>query len=170
MSLKVPILPLVWRPSLESLGEGATGHVSQASLNKRELLAFKRFAAWRPQRRLSKPQFRSAQYEAFISEMLALQHKPLANHPNIVNLKGLCWEIVDNGNEVLPVLVFDQAQFDLEQFLSLPESFEYGIKDRMFICGDVSNALCALHSSGMLQSCIDKYELVLIFEYRNCPR
>src|SRR5215469_16326940 len=69
LSLKVPILPLMWRPSLESLGEGATGHVSQAPLNKRESLAFKRFAAWRPQWGVSKAQFRSTQYDAFISEM-----------------------------------------------------------------------------------------------------
>lgn len=96
--------------------------------------------------------------------MLALQHSPLANHPNIVKLKGLCWEVTDNENEVLPVLVFDQAQFDLEQFLSLPESVEYGIEDRMFILGDISDAICALHSSGILQPCIGEYRVVINIE------
>src|SRR5579871_1808558 len=74
LSLKVPILPLVWRQSLDSLGEGATGRISRSPLNKRNSLAFKRFAPWTPQRRISKAQFRSAQYEAFISEMAALRH------------------------------------------------------------------------------------------------
>lgn len=149
-SLKVTVLPLVWRSSLESLGEGATGQISQAALNARDLLAFKRFAPWRSQRGLSKAQFRSDQYEAFVSEMTALQCGPLATHPNIVNLEGLCWEITSDADEVLPVLVYRQAQCDLEEFLSLSEGLQCSVNDRMLICGEIARALKTIHSCGAL--------------------
>ena len=146
----VYILPLVWNPSLEQLGEGATGRISQSPLNKAASFAFKRFSPWRIQSGLSKEKFRSLQYQSMISEIAALQDLPLYNHPNVVNLEGLSWEIL-NDKEVLPVLVFKKAEFgDLENFLSLPEAADLTIEDRMAICGEISRALLTMHERGTL--------------------
>lgn len=146
----VYILPLVWNPSLEQLGEGATGRISQSPFNKAASFAFKRFSPWRIQSGLSKENFRSLQYQSMISEIAALQDLPLYNHPNVVSLYGLSWEIL-NDKEVLPVLVFKKAECgDLENFLSLPEAADLTIENRMAICGEISRALLTMHERGTL--------------------
>src|SRR4051794_35448633 len=100
IALDVNIFPLVWKPALEDLGEGATGLVSWSPLNKRHSLAFKRLVPWKEDSGVSKGKFRTLQYNALVSEMAVLKCPRINHHPNIINLEGLCWQIAENSTEV----------------------------------------------------------------------
>jgi len=149
IALKVNILPLTWRPALESLGEGATGLVSQSPLNSQIEFAFKRFNRVNRSPTLSEADFRTLQYDAMISEMVTLSCPQIYDHPNIVNLEGLCWELLPGSDEVWPVLAFRKAEGgDLLHFLSSPDALEFDSDDLLTVCGEVGKALRMMHLCG----------------------
>jgi hypothetical protein len=149
IALEVNVLPLTWRPALESLGEGATGLVSQSPLNSRIEFAFKRFKRINSNAALSEADFRNLQYDAMISEMVTLSCPQIYDHPNIVNLEGLCWELLPGSDEVWPVLAFRKAEGgDLLHFMSSPDALEFGSDDLLAVCGEVAKGLRIMHLCG----------------------
>lgn len=149
MLLKVNLLPLTWSPALEGLGSGATAQISQFSLNVQTTFAFKRFNHINPNSDLSDEQFLNQQYNALIAEIIALSSPHIYNHPNIVNLEGISWEILDDSVGVFPVLVFRRAECgDLRRFLSSPEAVDLSFDDRLAICVEVVRALKIMHECG----------------------
>jgi hypothetical protein len=84
-----------------------------------------------------------------VSEVLILSQPPIQNHPNIINLEGICWEIKPRTEKVVPVLVFEKATWDLKQFLSAQEGMNMSMDDRLKICGDIGSAIVALHDYGL---------------------
>lgn len=151
-ALDVNIFPLTWRPALEVLGEGLTGSVSQSPLNAQVAFAFKRFnplsanvpgcsdAAWL-----------SSGYDALLSEIIALSSSKIYDHPNVVNLEGLCWEIRRDSEEVWPVLVFRKADLgSLDKFLSFSSADWLSFDNLMAIAGDVAKGLLAFHDCSKL--------------------
>ena len=86
-------------------------------------------------------------------EVLILGQPPIRNHPNIVDLEGICWEIkpwTEKGTEkVSPVLVFEKASWDLQQFMNVRKSMNMEFEDRLKICADVGGAVMALHAYGL---------------------
>lgn len=106
----VNILPISWQSGLQVLGSGAQSVVSQSIQNAQRSFAFKRSHS----RSVPEDMFR-----AFSSEVRVLQHPPVRNHPNVLNLEGVCWEAQSNSNAVLPGLVFEKAPHgDLRSFMS----------------------------------------------------
>jgi len=81
-----------------------------------------------------------------ISEVLILSQPPIRSHPNIVNLEGICWEITPRTEKAVPVLVFEKAVWDLQQFMKVNEGMNMSIDDRLKICADIGNAIMALHA------------------------
>jgi len=147
--LQVEIFPLTWQPSLERLGQGATGSISQSALNDQIYFAFKRFHRINTNPELTESDFRRLQFDAMISEMVVLSCPEVYDHPNVVNLEGLCWEVMRPSGEVWPVLVFQRAKCgDLRHFLELPEAGSFDLDDRIVICGEVSKALRIMHQCG----------------------
>ena len=84
-----------------------------------------------------------------MSEVLILSQPPIQNHPNIVDLEGICWEIKPRTEKVVPVLVFEKASCDLQQFMNVREGMDMVIEDRLKICGDIGSAIMALHAYGL---------------------
>jgi hypothetical protein len=141
-ALRVNILPLTWQPALEELGEGGMGLVNQSSLNADISFAYKRFNP-------KNDRFRDLQYEAMISEIVALSCPGISRHPNITALEGLCWEVQRSSGEVLPVLVLQKAECgDLRRFSTMPDAATLGINARMAYCGEMAKALKILHQRG----------------------
>ena len=84
-----------------------------------------------------------------MSEVLILSQPPIRNHPNIVDLEGVCWEIKPGTEEAVPVLVFEKAPWDLQHFMKVREGMGLAFEDRLKMCADVGGAIMALHAYGL---------------------
>ena len=87
-----------------------------------------------------------------ISELAILRHKPIASHPNISKLEGICWEVTAGEDRVLPVLVFEKATYgDLFYFRDTDEGKKLTVVQKVSLCAQVLGALYTLHASRKLR-------------------
>ena len=136
----VDYLPITWQPALSTLGDGGSGTISQSTFMIKKPLAFKRFHS---------TENSDEGFLPMMSEVLILSQPPIQNHPNIVNLEGICWEIKPGTEGAVPVLVFEKAPWDLQQFMNAREGMDMSFEDRLKICADVGGAIMALHAYGL---------------------
>ena len=136
----VDYLPITWQPALSSLGTGGSGTISQSTFIPEKPLAFKRF---------HDSENHDGGFLPMMSEVLILSQPPIRNHPNIVDLEGICWEIKPTTEKAVPVLVFEKASWDLQQFMNVREGMAMVLEDRLKICADVGGAIAALHAYGL---------------------
>ena len=136
----VDYLPITWQPALSSLGIGGSGTISQSTFIAEKPLAFKRF---------HHSEDSDDDFSSLISEVLILSQPPIQNHPNIVDLEGVCWEIKPRTEKAVPVLVFEKASWDLQQFMNVREGMDMVVEDRLKICADIGGAIVALHAYGL---------------------
>ena len=136
----VDYLPITWQPALNTLGDGGSGTISQSTFMSNKPLAFKRF---------HDSEDPDGSFLPIISEVLILSQPPIQNHPNIVDLEGICWEIKPSTEKAVPVLIFEKAPWDLQQFMNMPEGRNMVFEDRLKICADIGSAIAALHAYGL---------------------
>ena len=136
----VDYLPITWQPALNMLGVGGSGTISQSTFIAEKPLAFKRF---------HDSENPDGGFLPMMSEVLILSQPPIRNHPNIVDLEGICWEIKPSTEKAVPVLVFEKASWDLQQFMNVREGMDMSFEDRLKICADVGDAIMALHAYGL---------------------
>ena len=136
----VDYLPITWQPSLGTLGAGGSGTISQSTFMTEKPLAFKRF---------HDSEDSDDGFLPMMSEVLILSKPPIRNHPNIVDLEGICWEIKPSTEKAVPVLVFEKASWDLQQFMNVREGMDMSFEDRLKMCADVGGAIMALHAYGL---------------------
>ena len=136
----VDYLPITWQPALNTLGVGASGTISQSTFITEKPLAFKRFHDSENPNGGCLP---------MMSEVLILSQPPIRNHPNIVDLEGICWEIKPSTEKAVPVLVFKKASWDLQQFMNVREGMDMSFEDRLKICANIGDAIMALHAYGL---------------------
>ena len=136
----VDYLPITWQPALNTLGVGGSGTISQSTFITEKPLAFKRF---------HDSENNDDGFLPMMSEVLILSQPPIRNHPNIVDLEGICWEIKPSTEKAVPVLVFEKASWDLQQFMNVRESMDMSFENRVKICADVGDAIMALHAYGL---------------------
>ena len=84
-----------------------------------------------------------------MSEVQILSQPPIRDHPNIVDLEGICWEVEPCTEKAVPVLVFEKAPWDLQQFMNVREGMDMPFEGRLKICADVGGAIMALHAYGL---------------------
>ena len=149
-AVRLNILPVKWRPGLESLGEGATANINQSPLNSKISFAFKRFNQFSDSLpSLSNHDELLLKYNAILSEVVTLMHSEIYRHPNVVNLEGLCWEILSDSAQIRPVLVFRKADGgSLDKFISRHEAKSLSFADKIHICGEIAKGLRIIHLSG----------------------
>ena len=135
----VDYLPITWQPTLSTLGAGGSGTISQSTFISEKPLAFKRF---------HDSENPDGVFLSMMSEVLILSQPPIQNHPNIVDLEGICWEIKPSTEKAVPVLVFEKASWDLQQFMKVREGMDMVFEDRLKICADIGGAITALHAYG----------------------
>jgi hypothetical protein len=136
----VQYLPITWQPALSTLGVGGSGTISQSTFMTEKPLAFKRF---------HDSENSDDDFLPMMSEVLILSQPPIQNHPNIVDLEGICWEVNRWTEKAVPVLVFEKAPWDLQQFMNVREGMDMGLEDRLNICADIGGAIVALHAYGL---------------------
>ncbi|KAF8534599.1 kinase-like domain-containing protein [Trichophaea hybrida] len=150
----VDFLPITWNPALGDISQSGSGTICQSTFNQDLSLAFKRYHGFG-----NEPGY----FLPLISEVLILSQPPVVNHPNIIDLEGVCWEIKSPTNEAVPVLVFEKAAWDLSQFMNSEEALKMSTNDRLQICTDIGNALLTLHAYDVIHGDI-KPQNVLVFK------
>ena len=96
----VDYLPITWQPTLSTLGAGGSASISQSTFMTKKPLAFKRF---------HDSEISDGDFLPMMSEVLILSQPPIQDHPNIVDLEGICWEVKRWTERAVPVLVFEKA-------------------------------------------------------------
>lgn len=135
--LKIDFLPISWQPALDTLGSGATAEIRQALVSLQMSFAFKRIT--------HSTEFQDRAYRALTCEVAVLGHPSIQNHPNILRLQGICWD-VSIKDEVRPVLVFEKAHHgDLEHFMTSDSGYQLSIKERLSLCRDIVTAIATMH-------------------------
>ena len=136
----VDYLPITWQPALGTLGVGGSGTIHQSTFMTKKPLAFKQ---------LHHSEGSDCNFLPLMSEVLILSQPPIQNHPNIVDLEGICWEVKRWTERAVPVLVFEKASWDLQQFMNVREGMDMVVEDRLKICADIGGAILALHAYGL---------------------
>ena len=142
---KVELLPTSWLPGLELLGEGASGKISQSIISVDESFAFKRFERTRDP---------TERYTSLISELLILSQPSIAEHQNVIDLKGISWDVEQNPDEAVPVLVFEKLPWNLEQFAHSDRGKTLSIGEKLKVLNGIRRAITALHESCKYLVCI----------------
>ena len=69
------------------------------------------------------------------------------NHPHIVNLLGICWDLSLEGRAWL-VLVFEKAEFgNLKEFARLEVGKNLCFEDKLKLCTDIAVAVEDMHAA-----------------------
>jgi hypothetical protein len=134
----VDYVPITWQASLTTLGVGGSGTISQSTFITDMPLAFKRFHDGDSE----------IDFLPLMMEVLILSQPHIQSHPNIVNLEGVCWEVKPRTEKVIPVLVFEKAAWDLQQFMDVSEGVNMSINERLKLCADIGSAIMTLHAYG----------------------
>lgn len=138
-------LPIVWYPSYY-LGRGGFAVLNQSPVKAEFGFAFKRLGQH------SQPQDEEMEdFSSSITELAILRHKPIASHPNVIKLEGICWEVTAEEDRILPVLVFEKAKYgDMFQFRDMEEGKKLTIWQKVSLCAQILDALYTLHASRKL--------------------
>ena len=142
-NLMLELLPLNWDQQM--IGFGATSRVNESHGNPKTSFAYKRV---HDESKSSTPH--NVIYRMLTNEIVTLSGQIARNHPNIVQLQGICWEISSVNEDAWPVLVFEKAQFgDLYSFSMTPTGREMGLDQRLSLCVEIEKALVDMHSLSM---------------------
>jgi hypothetical protein len=147
--LGIEILPITWQAARQPIGIGATGRINEAFINLHTSFAFKCVSDSQKER-----ESKEAIIQVLINEVTVLGYKSIRNHPNIVELQGICWDVTsdDKGDDkVWPVLVFEKTQYeDLYNFAMLQVGRELCFAERLKLCTDVGMAIWDMHAISTL--------------------
>ena len=157
---EIEFLPITWQPALDHIGLGATAEIREASMSLQMSFAFKRpiFTS-----SFNLEELEKRVLPALIAEISVLSHPAVRNHPNVIHLEGVCWEIVSSEGEnvsrkgpifkrkggIVPVFVFEKAKHgDLHKFMAHTER-KLGFVERIKMCADIAKAIAEMHSHSM---------------------
>jgi hypothetical protein len=150
----------------EDLGRGASFVVQCARLpdrtnvssGKNISVALKRI---RPGRNSSRTR---QSFQEIIADLICLSHQPLHQHPNVVTLLGLGWELSPSTSDsrLWPYLILEYAVHGtLADFQNSGKILPYAEKKKIAL--DIADGLGAVHYSNIIHGDI-KSENILLFE------
>jgi len=149
--LQIDILPITWQAARQPIGVGATGRINEALINLHTSFAFKCVSDRQKER-----ENEEAIIRVLINEVIVLGHESIRNHPNIVELQGICWDVASgdkSDDKVWPVLVFKKTQYeDLYNFAMRPIGRALCFAKRLKLCIDVGTAIWDMHSNSKLSA------------------
>jgi serine/threonine protein kinase len=168
---------MTWVDAQGELGEGGQAVVSQTQTNVETVLAYKRrnsssigsrFSRGTTNQKLTLQDI----YREIAFEIMALGHPRIRDHPHIVQLHAISWEIQNVASwrhakdnlRVWPVLVFEKAdKGDLLKYVSTHS--ELDLARRVQLCREIALALAAAHENDIIHGDV-KPENVLVFGER----
>lgn len=148
--LEIDFLPIKWQPALSKVGAGGTAEIRQSLIHLQMSFAFKivKDAEWIDKiDETQRPREMKTRFRILLSEIFVLGHPSVREHPNIISLLGICWDILPSGC-VWPVLVFEKTALgDLWSFSESEEGKNISIETRLKLCADITTAVRDLHQS-----------------------
>ena len=153
-SLGVDFLPVSWQPAAAGIGVGGTASVRQSPADAKISFAIKAFKGAEDIERMypqhQGPHIKRA-FQVFINEVAILRHSRLRSHPNIIDIIGICFQVMPGGR-VWPAMVLKvTALGDLERFAKSATGRSLSIVSRLQICVDIAITIQHLHSCCMYQ-------------------
>jgi len=167
-NLNFDFLPITWQPALDNLGNGGQAEIRQSLVNLAMSFAFRRVKVQGDTRETE-----NTAYQSLVSQITILGYPGIRNHPNIVSLIGVCWDVrpaqaiqlpehiqppddiqfqcgVQSRQwKVWPVLVFEKTKHgDLNCFMASKLGMDLDIAGRLKLCVDIANGLRDLHNNG----------------------
>lgn len=100
--------------------------------------------------------------ENITQELRVLSHPYLRQHPNILDLFGIAWEVESEGSlfDIWPVLPTEYAEFGtLEDYLAWEVSRDY--KTKLQLCCDVAAGIQGLHDCRIVHSDLKPANILL---------
>ena len=135
----VDLLPIKWQPALADLGRGGSASVSQALINIQTSFAFKRVTFTNGETEEC--------FDRLVKEVSILRHPELRNHDSLIRLEAYCCEILEEPEQISPVLIFEKAPLgDLQSFMLSERARSISSSVKLDFCSDIARALSALHS------------------------
>ena len=134
-------MPITWEPGRDLLGLGASGHVNQSLLSLETSLAFKRPANSGRDEKAKQQLFRE-----WMCEISILRSPEIQRHPNIIELEGIAWEVVESGSTILPVLVYRKSQLGTLRTFIEANADRLSLDQKLSLCLDLASGLSILHS------------------------
>ncbi|KAA8895939.1 serine/threonine protein kinase japonica group [Sphaerosporella brunnea] len=160
----IDFLPVMWN-ALEPFGKGGTADINESVVNIKTNFAFKRTSRLFKRKKRDENTFR-----ALISEVFILATPSIRSHPNIVDLEGICWEIVDDDENMSPVLVFLKSEKgDLGQYLCSADGTQSSFDTRLNICLDIGRAIAVLHSGNIVHGDIKPQNILVFMDQDGLP-
>ena len=152
----------------KKLGEGSTYDVYKCEFDSGIIGAVKRAKEFLPMASDNEPrEMELRTMDTMLTEMGVLNHPPLKEHPNLIQLLGYGWEYLDFG--FCPFIVLEFADLGtLDQFL-ISRTDELSATDKLEICMDLLSGLEALHSCDITHGDI-KLENVLVAASKTNPK
>ncbi|SPO05336.1 uncharacterized protein DNG_08023 [Cephalotrichum gorgonifer] len=98
-------------------------------------------------------------------EYQILKTEPLAKHKNIVTAYGCCWQTLPTGPaQPTPALILEGTKFgDLLKFRS---SRSLTLRERLGLCMDITSALSALHTHGVIHGDLKPNNILIFNSWR----
>ena len=140
-SFGLEFMPITWESGREVLGRGASGHVNQSLIDIRTSLAFKR-PTIDGQNKLAVREL----LREWMLEVAILNDPKIQQHPNIIELEGIAWEIDHSCSTILPVLVYRRSQLGTLGGYIEANIGKLSLNQRLKLCFDLASALEMLHS------------------------
>ena len=153
----IDVLPIIWDPKLDNLGQGGTSVIRETSFNPQTKFAFK---CQRFRNAYDQAELETRILPSLAAEIAALGHPSLWDCHSVTKLEGICFEIyppdgqvlsrtqtVETGKGgILPVLVFEKAKHgDLHHFMTHGPGEKLSLDDRLRLCTEIAGSIAIMH-------------------------
>ncbi|KAI3317713.1 kinase-like protein [Xylariaceae sp. AK1471] len=168
----IDFLSITWQEAqveeLNILGKGGQSSIFQSAVSLKEEFAFKTSS---PIKRHGGVQNIHDIFRELLVQVSIHGHPALRNHPNILRLEALGWELEDPQaleTPVWPVLIFEKTKHkSLEAFVDSKEGRDLDLRQRLGLCANIASALATMHANKAFHLDL-KPDNVLIFDAKDC--
>ncbi|KAH6649388.1 kinase-like domain-containing protein [Chaetomium tenue] len=159
---RIGFLPLAWN-SAALVGRGGYAIVNESAVHANLSFAYRR--TYRRASNGGGGDSGAADFDAAMTELTILAHRPIQEHDNIITLEGISWEVAPQDSRIAPVFVYERMPHGgLDTFRDSLAFQELTLKDKLALCVDVGQGLLALHRCKIIHGDIKPDNILIGYE------